>query len=203
MVGRAVGYVTWEVLEMKVGIIAHPERLRKALDLSKEVGGAVIFVDHGEGIYETHRRAWVWASRQNERALLLEDDAVPVEGALEKAEEWAEREPRMLSLYLGTGHPRNHMRTVDERWNDDSDVVDLPTLIHHVAVLLPDAEEMCRIIPLLNPKKPCDFSLGDAYREATGQDIPHVKESLFDHEDSPSLVQRIRRLPRKARLLAT
>ncbi|MGQ7174028.1 hypothetical protein ACUOCP_55840, partial [Escherichia sp. R-CC3] len=53
-----------------------------------------------------HRRALEWASWQDCRVVILEDDALPVAGFTQLVGEWLYRFPdSLVSFYLGTGRP--------------------------------------------------------------------------------------------------
>lgn len=190
---------------MKFAIVGHPSRARAALDLTTRLSG-VLFMDHrGAGAYANHRRALEWAARQEDRVTIVEDDALPVDRAVELAEAWADWYPNeLLSFYLGTGHPREWQALVDDQLNGGTDVVCLPKLIHGVAYSLP--QRVVRHVLDAMEAGPADFAIGDAWVKLTGRPVVYPVESLFDHDDGPSIVQgqraRTPRAPRRARLLA-
>ncbi len=189
---------------MKVAIVAHHSRRERAEALAATVDADRVFMDEGSrGPTPGHLEALEWAN--GERLLTLEDDALPVPGFRDKVDDWVARFPDDLcSLYLGTGHPRSWMRKVDEQWDNDSDVVTLPTLIHAVCYTIPPR---INVVDHIDKQRPIDFALGDAWHAITGRDVIYPKRSLVDHDDhQPSIAQAHRgsrnRDPRRARLLA-
>lgn len=190
---------------MKFAIVGHPSRARAALNLTTRLSG-VLFMDHREaGAYANHRRALEWAARQDERVTIVEDDALPVERAVELAEAWAAWYPNeLLSFYLGTGHPVGWQAQVDDQLAGGVDVVCLPNLIHGVAYSIPHGAVQ-HVVDAMEDG-PADFSIGDAWVKLTSRPIVYPVESLFDHDDGPSIVQgqraRTPRAPRRARRLA-
>ena len=62
---------------------------------------AHLLIDDGNhGANWNHRRAIEWAAEQPCRVVVLEDDALPVEGFTEKVRDWLARFPDdMLSLF--------------------------------------------------------------------------------------------------------
>lgn len=188
---------------MLVGVIAHPSRETEATTLQSTLN-ATLFMDwDSRGAWWNHHRAWAWASQQDERVVLVEDDALPVPRFLELAEQWADRHPGLVSLYTGTGHPKHLQPALDAAWPSPDDHVLLPTLAHHVAVLLPIPSTLTRVLDQVTPSPRVDFALGNAYRAVTGRHIPHVKASLADHADTAQIDNpTLHREPRRARQLA-
>lgn len=187
-----------------VAIVAHTSRAERAAKLQAAIGGVVFLDDGNYGAAGNHHRALVWAATQPHRVWIVEDDAVPSRRFSELSAVWAERFPtNLLSGYLGTGHPANWMRKVDEAWNEHADHVRLPQLIHGVCYSVPTAH-IPGVLEYLDPSRPADFGIGEAWHQHTGRSVIYPKLSLVDHDDTtPSLANASRpRQPRKARAVA-
>ena len=89
--------------QIKFAIVAHASRFDMAVALADALPNYQIFVDHeSKGANANHLRALRWASTQDCRVVIMEDDALPVSGFAEKVAEWLERFPDDLcSFYLG------------------------------------------------------------------------------------------------------
>lgn len=189
---------------MQVAIVAHTSRATQAADLQALIGG-VMFLDDGRyGAAGNHHRALKWAGTQNDRVWVLEDDAIPSPRFRQLAHAWVDRFPEnLISGYLGTSHPAQWMRRVDEQWSDHPDHVRLPQLIHGVAYSLPSTH-IAGTLARLDRTRPADFGIGDAWHNLTGRNVIYPKASLVDHADGEGIANPGKpRSPRRARQLAT
>lgn len=162
-----------------------------------------MFMDEGNhGATWNHLRALSWAAEQTDRVVIIEDDGIPVDGFEPHAEAWLSRHSDdLISFYLGTGHPRQWMTRVDAQWDNHSDIVLLPQLIHGVAYSIPPAM-VSRVVANIDTTRPADYAIGEAWHRLTGRPTVYPKVSLVDHADIPSLVRRGDRATRRARALA-
>lgn len=101
---------------MLIAIVAHHSRRDMANDLASKLEADSIFMDeHSAGANANHLRALSWAAEQSDR-VIIEEDALPVDGFRDKAQDWLARFPDdMLSLYLGTGRPPQYQMQIAER----------------------------------------------------------------------------------------
>lgn len=92
---------------MLIAIVAHHSRRTMAEELASKLEADIVFMDeHSAGANSNHLRALRWAAEQSDRVIIIEEDALPVEGFRDKAQDWLARFPDdMLSFYLGTGRP--------------------------------------------------------------------------------------------------
>ncbi len=130
-----------------------------------------------------HRRALAWAAEQSERAIIIEEDALPVPGFIDKAADWLARFPDDLcSFYLGTGRPPQYQAQIAERLiaadRTRADYIMLPQLIHGVCYSVPP-QHLPRVLARWDSNKPADFALGDAW----GAPVVYPCWSLVDHAD--------------------
>lgn len=109
-----------------IAIVAHPSRHDMAVELAHQVNAeAVIWDNKNEGCDANHLKAWDWHAQHDlpklasrEFKVVLEDDAVPCDNFREQLDMALAALPveiAIVSLYLGTGYPRqwqSGLRTV-------------------------------------------------------------------------------------------
>ena len=128
---------------MLIAIVAHHSRRTMAEELASKLEADIVFMDeHSAGANSNHLRALRWAAEQSDRVIITEEDALPVDGFRDKAQDWLVRFPDdMLSLYLGTGRPPQYQMQVAERLivadKTRADYITLSRLIHGVCYSVP------------------------------------------------------------------
>ncbi|MDS2171623.1 hypothetical protein Q7C18_02825 [Nesterenkonia sp. CL21] len=176
---------------MKIAVVGHHERQAVATRLADALEAEGLFIDEGHhGSLWNHERALLWAEGQDERVLVLEEDALPCQGFREAASGLLERFPDdLVSLYLGTGRP--------PQWQEQialsliasdaarTSYLVLPQLLHGVAYSVPHHSVSSVLAGL--QKGPADYSIGNAWRDAGGGPIIYPTFSLVDHMDGPSV----------------
>lgn len=173
-------------------ITAHTSRAAEATQLALDTD-ATVFMDDGTlGEPGNTRRALVWAQTQPaSHVLVLQDDALPVEGFLELATAAIDERPNhAISYYLGTGRPlQSHFtQLVTQADVDNARWIDTNRLYWGVAWSLPTA-----LLPALNtwlnarPDTPTDTETGHWLRLLR---VPctHTWPCLVDHADNDSLI---------------
>lgn len=185
---------------METIIIHHPARPWPQRILA-EFPDAHILVDvGGRGAPGMHLQALEQAVEAGERTLVLEDDAIPVQGAGAIVEEFLGGRGQglpLVSFYLGAGAPVDKQSeitaAVDRARTMGGGLVRLPGLYHAVAYSLrPDRAG--RVVEALHaaaaltggyPKTgPIDRLIGQA-----GGETWYWQPSVFDHDDDlPSTV---------------
>jgi len=166
-------------------VVAHHTRREFAEKLSYPLD-ATIFIDEGNhGSNWNHRRALEWASQQSNRVVILEDDAIPVEGFAYLAGEWLTRFPKhIVSFYLGTGRPPQKQLEIAMRLIDSdkhrTDYITLKRLIHGVCYSIPP-HHIERILNVWNQSKGADYAISDGYIG----NVIYPCYSLVDHGDLP------------------
>ena len=169
--------------QVKFAVIGHHSRYKQVSRLA-ELLGDVLLIDSGDhGANWNHRRALEWASWQDCRVVIIEDDALPVSNFVERVSEWLNRFPETLvSFYLGTGRPPQYQMQIAERLivadKTRADFIMLPRLIHWVCYSVPH-QHIERVLSRWDSSKPADYAVGDAY----GGAVVYPCYSLVDHAD--------------------
>lgn len=169
--------------QVKFVVVGHHSRIGHAQRLAALLDAHLLIDDGNHGANWNHRRAIEWAAEQPCRVVVLEDDALPVQGFTDKITEWLVRFPDdMLSFYLGTGRPPQYQQQIAERLiNADkvrSDFIMMQRLIHGVCYSIPP-QSISRVLSQWDCSKPADYAVGDAY----GGVVVYPCWSLVDHAD--------------------
>ncbi|MGS6260594.1 hypothetical protein ACVGWW_05070, partial [Enterobacter hormaechei] len=99
--------------DIKFVVVGHVSRIVHAQRLAAMLDAHLLIDDGNLGANWNHRRAIEWAAEQPCRVVVLEDDALPVQGFTDKITEWLARFPDdMLSFYLGTGRPPQYQKEI-------------------------------------------------------------------------------------------
>ncbi|WP_394338181.1 hypothetical protein, partial [Enterobacter hormaechei] len=123
--------------DIKFVVVGHVSRIVHAQRLAAMLDAHLLIDDGNLGANWNHRRAIEWAAEQPCRVVVLEDDALPVQGFTDKITEWLARFPDdMLSFYLGTGRPPQYQKEIAgmlvESDRVNADYLVLSKLIHGV-----------------------------------------------------------------------
>lgn len=171
--------------QVKFIVVGHHKRIGQASALAAAIGPActMLIDEQYSGANAGHRRALEWASWQDCRVVILEDDALPVAGFTQLVGEWLYRFPdSLVSFYLGTGRPPQYQMQVAEGLivadKTRSDFITLPRLIHGVCYSVPP-HRISRVLSQWDSNKPADFAVGDAW----GGSVVYPCYSLVDHAD--------------------
>lgn len=185
---------------MLIAIVAHHSRRAMANDLASELEADSIFMDeHSAGANANHLRALSWAAEQSDRVIIIEEDALPVDGFRDKAQDWLTRFPdNLCSFYLGTGRPPQYQMQIAERLivadKTQADYITLPRLIHGVCYSVPP-QHIERVLSRWDSSKPADYAVGDAW----GGSVVYPCYSLVDHADLPTVERHPDSAPRTER----
>lgn len=185
--------------EIKFIVVGHHARRHQAEQLAWSLR-AHLLIDEGQhGANWNHRRALQWASEQNCRVVIVEDDALPVSGFIDKVAEWLERFPDdMLSFYLGTGRPPQYQFEIATKLIDadkrQADYMAINRLIHGVCYSVPQSK-IEQVISRWNHSSPADYAVGDA----CGGSVIYPCYSLVDHADTETVERHPDNTPRTER----
>jgi len=172
---------------IKFAIVAHHSRLEAVMNLKRVLNAHFLLDDKDGGANANHRRAIEWASQQDCRVVIMEDDALLVGGFTEKVAAWLDRFPDdLLSFYLGTGRPPQYQLEVATKLIDSdqrqTDYITMSRLIHGVCYSIPQ-HRITDVLTRWDREKPADYAVGDAY----GGDVIYPCYSLVDHADSATV----------------
>ncbi|WP_414453118.1 hypothetical protein [Enterobacter hormaechei] len=185
--------------EIKFVVVGHHTRLKHAQRLAALLDAHLLIDDGNHGANWNHRRALEWAAEQSCRVVVLEDDALPVQGFTEKVTDWLARFPDdMLSFYLGTGRPPQYQMQIAERLivadKTRADYITLSRLIHGVCYSVPP-QHIEHVLSRWESNKPADYAVGDAY----GGAVVYPCYSLVDHADGEPVERHPDSAPRTER----
>ena len=180
-------------------VIGHHSRRKQAEHLAHRLDAHLLIDDQDRGANWNHRRAIEWASQQDCRVVILEDDALPLPGFNELAFDWLTRFPdNLLSFYLGTGRPPQYQQQIAASLIDADkrrgDYITLDRLIHGVCYS-PPVSGLGRILQNWNRTKAADYAVGDAL----GRRVIYPCYSLVDHADGATVERHHDNEPRKER----
>lgn len=185
--------------QVKFAIVAHHSRLEAVMNLKRVLNAHFLLDDKDGGANGNHRRAIEWASQQDCRVVILEDDALLVGGFIEKVAAWLNRFPDdLLSFYLGTGRPPQYQLEVATKLIDSdqrqTDYITMSRLIHGVCYSIPK-HRINDVLTRWDSAKPADYAVGDAY----GGRVIYPCYSLVDHVDLPAVERHPDNEPRTER----
>ncbi|WP_112197039.1 hypothetical protein [Rahnella sp. NRRL B-41462] len=180
-------------------VVGHHKRRDMATRLADTLH-AQLMIDEGDhGSNWNHRRAIEWASQQDCRVVILEDDALLLPGFSESVSEWVTRFPdHLISFYLGTGRPPQYQQQIATRLIDadkrQGDHIIIGRLIHGVCYS-PPVSGIAKILSNWNRNQAADYSVGDAL----GGEVIYPCYSLVDHADGASVERHPDNEPRSER----
>ncbi|KLR34100.1 hypothetical protein [Enterobacter kobei] len=185
---------------MLIAIVAHHSRRTMAEELESKLEADIVFMDeHSAGANSNHLRALRWAAEQSDRVIIIEEDALPVDGFRYKAQDWLARFPDdMLSFYLGTGRPPQYQKEIAgmlvEADRVNADYLVLSKLIHGVCYS-PPRGRLARMLNAWNKTLAADYAVGEAF----GGRVIYPCYSLVDHADLPTVERHPDNEPRTER----
>ncbi len=185
--------------QIKVVVVGHHSRRQQACHLAHLLDAHLLIDDQDRGANWNHRRAMEWAADQDQRVVVIEDDAIPVSGFTESVCGWLERFPDdLISFYLGTGRPPQYQMAIAGKLinadKERSDFVTLPRLLHGVCYS-PPKQAIDKILSRWDFAKAADYAVGDAY----GGAVIYPCYSLVDHLDEASVEKHPDNKPRTER----
>lgn len=118
-------------------VVGHYSRRHQAERLANMLNAHLLIDEDQHGANWNHWRAIEWASQQDCRVVILEDDAVLVNGFSEKVTAWLSRFPdELISFYLGTGRPPQYQLEIATKLIDtdrrQADYITINRLVHVV-----------------------------------------------------------------------
>lgn len=180
-------------------VIAHRLRIEHAQRLADQLQAHLFIDETGHGANWNHHRALEWAARQECRVVVLEDDALPVQGFVTKVIDWLSRFPDdMLSFYLGTGRPPQYQLEIATKLiaadRDRAEHITMQRLFHAVCYSVPPSL-IPKVLQRWDSGKPADYAVGDA----CAGPVIYPCFSLVDHADGVPVERHPDRQPRHER----
>ncbi len=185
--------------QIKVVVVGHHSRRHQASQLAHLLGAHLLMDEGDNGANWNHRRAIGWASQQECRVVIMEDDALLLPGFTDSVCEWMTRFPdNLISFYLGTGRPPQYQQQIAASLIDADkrrgDYITMDRLIHGVCYS-PPVSGLSRIIQNWNRTKAADYAVGDAL----GGKVIYPCYSLVDHADGETVERHPDNQPRVER----
>jgi GR25 family glycosyltransferase involved in LPS biosynthesis len=156
-------------------------------------------MDNGTlGCDKSHRKAWSYLSGKNtDYSVVLEDDAVPVDGFRAQLEQVLTLTPEpIVSLYLGRSRPQHFQPRIALATQNanrvDASFITASHLLHAVGVAI-----RTDLLPtiLLDNRSPIDEALTGWIRREQLH-VAYTWPSIVDHRDEPTLVKHADGVPR-------
>jgi len=185
--------------QIKVVVVGHHSRRHQANQLAHLLDAHLLIDEGSNGANWNHRRAIEWASQQDCRVVIMEDDALPLSGFTESVGDWLTRFPdSLISFYLGTGRPPQYQQQIAASLIDADkrrgDYIMMDRLIHGVCYS-PPVSGLSRIMQNWNRTKAADYAVGDAL----GGKVIYPCYSLVDHADGVTVERHPDNQPRVER----
>ena len=185
--------------QVTFAVVGHHRRSEKAHRLAESLNAQLFIDDADHGANWNHLRAIKWAAGQSARVVVLEDDALPVEGFQALATEWLSRFPdSLISFYLGTGRPPQYQLEIATKLiaadRERADYITMQRLVHAVCYSVPP-KLIPKVLARWDASKPADYAVGDA----CGGPVIYPCNSLVDHADGLPVEKHPDRQPRRER----
>ncbi|MFS7307411.1 hypothetical protein [Rahnella inusitata] len=185
--------------KIKFVVVGHHSRRNQAEQLACSLHAHLLIDEGDHGANWNHRRAIEWASHQDCRVVILEDDALLLPGFIESVSEWVSRFPdHLISFYLGTGRPPQYQQQIAMRLIDadkrQGDHITMDRLIHGVCYS-PPVSGIAKILSNWNRNQAADYAVGDAL----GGQVIYPCYSLVDHADGVTVERHQDNEPRNER----
>ncbi|WP_280246168.1 hypothetical protein [Nocardia abscessus] len=175
-------------------VVAHIDRIVQATELARTLGAVIALDDGSKGAGANHLEAWrLTNGLETEWAAVLEDDAQPVPGFTQQAEQALAAAPEpVVSLYLGRTRPvrwqdriSRALVRIDER---DPHWLTCTHLLHAVAVAIHTDLRGDWLDFATDNTLPPDERM-TAWCIARGHTVAYSWPSLVQHADGPTLVE--------------
>ena len=176
--------------------MGHHSRRERAELLADSLNACLLIDEENHGANWNHCRAIVWASQQDCRVEIVEDDGLPVTGFAILPQEWVAKFPdNICSFYIGTGRPPQYHKQIAasliEADKKQGDYITMERLLHGVCYS-PPPNGISTILKNWNQTEAADYSVGDAL----GHPIIYPCYSLVGHADGLPVEQHPDNTPR-------
>lgn len=175
-----------------IGVVAHTSRLAQAEHLADQVGATILSVDDGLlGCDDNHEQVQsLLATKPATWSVILEDDALPVEGFNDQLAQALTLSPSpIVSLYLGRLRPPQYQSAIEAATEaatlDNADWIISTHLFHAVGYAI-RTELLPSLLNHLTPL-PVDQHI-TTWAQQYGHTIAYTWPSLIDHHDGPTVI---------------
>lgn len=188
-----------------IGIVAHTARAARSHELMHGVGAAFCSIDNGNlGCGGNHRKVWRHLSKRfaahKTWLVVLEDDAVPVEGFAEQLEAALNvHAAPVVSLYLGRLRPPHYqyliepaVKRADEQ---DANFIVSPHVLHAVGLAI-RSDLVADMLDNLDEELPIDEAIGEWVNKRHYR-CAYTYPSIVDHQDGETLLTHRDQQPRE------
>lgn len=188
-----------------IGIVAHVSRGEQAHKLMEDVGACYASFDNSNlGCGGNHRKVWRHLSKRFgphvNHLVVLEDDAIPVDGFNEQLEQaLAIHAAPVVSLYLGRLRPP-HLQfmiepAIERAVAAEASWIVSRQLLHAVGLAI-RADLVPDMLANLNEELPIDEAIGEWVNRKHYR-IAYCHPSIVQHQDGETLLQHRDGLPRE------
>lgn len=184
---------------MKIGVVAHFSRSKQYAWLRREVGADYCGIDYGDiGSTDNHRRVWRHMKHivaQDEWAVVLEDDAMPVKRFRQHAQAALDCAPaEVVSFYLGRLRPPQWQERISQALavakHSGASWILSDAMIHAVAVAICGPEMIDRMLigTSVQGSWPHDQAMTYWLRRYS-HEVAYTVPSLVNHGDLPTVIE--------------
>ena len=183
-------------MQASIGVVAHTARAEQAHLLMESVGAAYMSVDNGAlGCERNHHKTWKWLAEHNDRdwVVVLEDDAIPVEGFAGQLDTALENAPTpIVSLYLGRKRPPHWQNAIEKATTKATETgacwITAPQLLHAVGVAVRTELITDMLDATAKSVRPWDYRIGE-YARHIDEQVSYTWPSLLEHADGETVTK--------------
>jgi hypothetical protein len=183
---------------IRIAVVGHNSRREMIDQLIPLAGVSLAFIDDGHlGPVRNHMMAWkylAYYTQPDDWAVVLEDDAVPVEDFnIQLAQALNAAPSPVVSLYLGRARPPHWQHSIASVIMRPESWLMANEMLHGVGIAVRGecALRMTQAIRDMPPHWPIDERIG-AWCRREGIKVAYAHPSLVDHADVPSIIGPVR-----------
>ena len=184
---------------MKIGIVAHKDRLDTSHNLVKTVAADYVSIDQGElGPTANHIKVWehlVAISGMDEWLIVLEDDVLPCNDFRSEAAHalrWVPLDSDVVSFYMGMQRPPHWQDRVASALAkaDETQACWIvgDYVLHGVALAMRHEHAAKMVHAVRHSRRPIDEAIS-VWCRAFGHRVAYAVPSPCDHLDMPTIIQ--------------
>ena len=179
-----------------IGVVAHTARAEQAHLLMESVGAVYMSVDNGTlGCERNHHKTWKWLTEHNHSdwVVVLEDDAIPVDGFAGQLHTALENAPTpIVSLYLGRKRPPHWQNAIEKATTKANETgacwITARQLLHAVGVAVRTELLTDMLDVTMRSVRPWDYRIGE-YSRHIDEQVGYTWPSLLEHADGETVTK--------------